>query len=418
MQLPVVCPKCQNEFQLTDVMYLQILNRVRIELAEETTANQRLFEEQSQLLSQREVKLEAQRKSIPEEIQKAVEVERTRLEFEAASKARKDVEIELKDRDEQLAEKDQKIKQSQAAELELRKRQRELESEKAELELRVERKLNEGRQKLRDEALKQFEEKHLLRDAEKDKMISDLKRNMADMERRLEQGSQQLQGEVLEIELESLLCRTFPIDTIAEVAKGVSGGDVVQTVMDQRGSKCGQILWESKRTKNWSNSWLTKLKDDMRSSRAQCGVIVSEALPDEVRHFMFIDGVWICSWPCVAALASALRQGLIEIGRSQLSAQGQQEKMAVLYGYLSSSEFRHRIEAIVDSLIAMEQDLASEKRAQIARWAKRGKQIQRSIETSAGLYGDLQGILGATLPDLESLALGVECEDRLLTLAE
>ena len=418
MQLPVICPQCQNEFQLTDVMYSQILGRVRGELAVETTAKQRVIDEQSQLLSEREAKLEAEKKSIPEEIQKAVEVERMRLGSEAACKARKDVEVELRDRDEQLAEKEQKLKQSQAAELELRKRQRDLESEKAELELEVERKLNEGRQKLREEALKQFEEKHLLRDAEKDKMISDLKRNMADMERRLEQGSQQLQGEVLEIELESLLRRTFPIDSIAEVAKGVSGGDVVQTVMDQRGSKCGQILWESKRTKNWSNSWLTKLKDDIRSSRAQCGVIVSEALPDDVRHFMFMDGVWVCSWSCVAALASALRQGLIEIGRSQLSAQGQQEKMAVLYSYLSSSEFRHRIEAIVDSLVAMEQDLASEKRAQTARWTKRGKQIQRSIETSASLYGDLQGILGATLPDLQSLALGVECEDRLLTLAE
>ena len=418
MQLPVICPQCQNEFQLTDVMYSQILGRVRGELAVETTAKQRVIDEQSQLLSQREAKLEAEKKSIPEEIQKAVEVERMRLGSEAACKARKDVEVELRDRDEQLAEKEQKLKQSQAAELELRKRQRDLESEKAELELEVERKLNEGRQKLREETLKQFEEKHLLRDAEKDKMISDLKRNMADMERRLEQGSQQLQGEVLEIELESLLRRTFPIDSIAEVAKGVSGGDVVQTVMDQRGSKCGQILWESKRTKNWSNSWLTKLKDDIRSSRAQCGVIVSEALPDDVRHFMFMDGVWVCNWSCVAALASALRQGLIEIGRSQLSAQGQQEKMAVLYSYLSSSEFRHRIEAIVDSLVAMEQDLASEKRAQTARWTKRGKQIQRSIETSASLYGDLQGILGATLPDLQLMSLGVECEERLLTLAE
>lgn len=418
MQLPVVCPQCQNEFQLTDVMYSQILSRVRGELAVETTAKQRVLDEQTQRLSHREAQLEADENSIVDEIQKAVEIERIRLASEATKKAREDVEVELRDRDERLAEKDDKLKQSQAAELELRKRQRDLESEKAELELEVARKLNEGSQKLRDEAMRQFEEKHLLKDAEKDKMINDLKRNMADMERRLEQGSQQLQGEVLEIELESLLRRTFPIDSIVEVAKGVSGGDVVQTVMDQRGSKCGQILWESKRTKNWSNSWLTKLKDDIRSSRAQCGVIVSEALPDEVRHFMFIDGVWVCSWPCVAALASALRQGLIEIGRSQLSAQGQQEKMAVLYSYLSSSEFRHRIEAIVDSLVSMEQDLASEKRSQQARWTKRGKQIQRSIETSASLYGDLQGILGATLPDLESLTLGVDCEERLLTLVE
>ncbi len=418
MQLPVVCPQCQNEFQLTDVMYSQIQSRVRSELAIETTAKQRKFEELSLLLSQREAKLEAELKSLPERIQEAVELERMRLEAEAAFKARKDLEVELRDRDEQLAEKDQKIKQALAAELELRKRQRDLESEKAELELEVERKLNEGRQKLRDEALKQFEEKHLLKDAEKDKMINDLKRNMADMERRLEQGSQQLQGEVLEIELESLLRRTFPIDAIAEVAKGVSGGDVIQTVMDQRGSKCGQILWESKRTKNWSNSWLAKLKDDMRSSRAQCGVIVSEALPDEVKHFMFIDGVWVCSWSCVAALASALRQGLIEIGRSQLSTQGQHEKMAVLYSYLSSSEFRHRIEAILDSLVAMEQELASDKRVQLARWSKRGKQIQRAIETSASLYGDLQGILGATLPDLQSMTLEADCEDPRLTLAE
>ncbi len=138
MQLPVVCPQCQNEFQLTDVMYSQILNRVRSELAVETTAKQRVFDEQSQLLSQREAKLEAEKKSIPEQIQKAVEVERTRLVMEAACKARKDIEVELMDRDVQLAEKDQKLKQSQAAELELRKRQRDLESEKAELELEVE----------------------------------------------------------------------------------------------------------------------------------------------------------------------------------------------------------------------------------------------------------------------------------------
>lgn len=418
MQLPVVCPQCQNEFQLTDVMYSQILSRVRGELAVETTAKQREIDDQSQLLSQREAKLAAEKKSIDDEIQKAIEAERIRLVAEAASKAREDFEVELRDRDEQLAEKDKKLKQSQAAELELRKRQRDLETEKDELELEVERKLNEGRQKLRDETLKQFEEKHLLKDAEKDKMINDLKRNMADMERRLAQGSQQLQGEVLEIELESLLRRTFPIDSITEVEKGISGGDVVQTVMDQRGTKCGQILWESKRTKSWSNSWLTKLKDDMRSSRANCSVIISEALPDDVRHFKLIDGVWVCSWQCVVALASALRQGLIEIGRSQLSAQGQQEKMAVLYNYLSSSEFRHRIEAIVDSLVAMEQDLASEKRAQQARWTKRGKQIQRSIETSASLYGDLQGILGATLPDLQSLTLVVDCDERSLTLAD
>ena len=171
---------------------------------------------------------------------------------EAAAKAREAVALELNEKEAELSEARTKLDQAQKAELDIRKRARELEDEKREVDLTVARKMDEERQKIRDQAKKEATDERSLKEAEKDKVIDDLRKQITDWQRKAEQGSQQAQGEVLELEHEDILRRTFPFDTIEPVPKGIHGGDVLQRVHDTSGMDCGLILWESKRTKAWS----------------------------------------------------------------------------------------------------------------------------------------------------------------------
>ena len=287
----------------------------------------------------------------------------------------------------------------------LRKERRELEEQKETLELTLTRRLDEERTKIREAAKKEAVEERQLKDAEKDKLIADLRTRADDLTRKLEQGSQQLQGEVLETRLEDLLRQHFPFDDIEPVPTGIHGADVTHTVRDTSGAVCGIILWESKRTKNWSDGWLPKLRDNQRAAKAQIAVLVSLELPKDVSTFRLIDGVWVTSVPCAISLASALRAGLLEIAAAKRSMDGRSDKMELLYNYLSGQEFRHRVEGIVESFSTLKKDLDAEKRAVQKTWAKREKQLERAVMNTAGMYGDLSGIIGASLPAIEQLEL-------------
>ena len=232
-----------------------------------------------------------------------------------------------------------------------------------------------------------------------------MQRQIEELKRRAEQGSQQLQGEVQELELESLLHTVFPLDTIEPVAKGEHGGDVIQRVMGPLGQLCGSILWESKRTKNWSDGWLAKLRDDQRAAKAEAAMIVSQALPANVETFNLIDGVWVTSHRCAIPVAIAVRHSLIELATARQAGEGQQTKMALVYQYLTGPRFRHRIEAIVEKFADMQQDLDKERKTMTRLWAKCEEQIRGVVESTAGMYGDLQGIAGRTLQEIEGLEM-------------
>src|SRR5581483_1114244 len=289
--------------------------------------------------------------------------QRKLLSDEALEKAREQVTVELRDKDQQLSDATEKLKAAQAAELAARKERRELEEQKQTLELTLTRRLDEERSKIRDTAKKEAMEERQLKEAEKEKLINDLRSQIEDLKRKSEQGSQQLQGEVLEEALEQLLRQHFPFDEITPVPKGVHGGDVVQTVRDASGTVCGIILWESKRTKTWSDSWLPKLRDDQRAAKAQIAVLLTLELPKDVTTFRFCDGIWVTSNACAISLASALRSGLIEVAAAKRSVDGRNDKMEHLYSYLSGAEFRHRVEGIVEAFVTLREELETEKRA-------------------------------------------------------
>jgi len=258
---------------------------------------------------------------------------------------------------------------------------------------------------VREKAKIEAEDALKLKVSEKEEQIASMQRRIEELKRKAEQGSQQLQGEVLELELEESLRSKFPFDTIDPVAKGEFGGDVLQGVVAPSGLTSGSILWESKRTKNWSDGWLAKLRNDQRNAKAEIAVLVSKALPKEIDSFSAIDGVWVTAPKYAVPLASALRQSLVEIAASKQTQIGQQTKMELIYEYLTGPRFRHRIEAIVEKFSDMQSDLDREKKTTMRLWAKREAQIQGVIESTVGMYGDMQGIAGQALQEIEGLTV-------------
>ncbi|MBI3766380.1 MAG: DUF2130 domain-containing protein [Ignavibacteriales bacterium] len=306
---------------------------------------------------------------------------------------------------EQLAGKSKQLELSQKQELDLRKRQRELEEREQNLKLENERTLDQERKKIRENAEKKVAEEYHMRELEKYKQLNDLRRQIEEWKRKAELTSQQVQGEVQEIELETVLAQQFKMDTIEPVAKGVRGADIIQRVHDENGRLCGSIIWESKRTKNWGGDWVQKLKDDQRNAKAEIAVIVSSALPKEVNGFGKYEGVWVTDFPTAIGLATALRLNLIDVAHASNALQGKNDKMELIYKYLLGTAFKQRVEAIVESFVSMKADLDAEKRSMEKIWAKRESQIERVIKNTAGMYGDLQGIIGSALPEVKILEL-------------
>ena len=265
--------------------------------------------------------------------------------------------------------------------------------------------MNESLATTKEQGRREAEDELRLKLTEKDQTIESMRRQLEDAQRKAEQGSQQLQGEALELTLESLLASRFPYDLIEPVPKGEHGGDVLQRVRSPHGLLCGTILWESKNTKAWSDTWLAKLRDDQRTAKAEVAVLVSHVLPKDMETFSQIDGVWITHPRAAYPVAFVLRQTLIEVAASRQIAVGQQTKTELLYQYLTGTEFRQRVEAIIDAFTAMRDDLDRERKALLKQWAKREKQIEQVIHATSGMWGDLQGIVGKSLTEIEGLSL-------------
>jgi hypothetical protein len=244
-------------------------------------------------------------------------------------------------------------------------------------------------------------------------------RQIDELKRKAEQGSQQLQGEVQELDLESMLCAQFPLDGVDPVPKGEHGGDVLHRVIGHNGQHCGTILWEAKRTKTWIEAWLPKLREDQRAAKAEVAIIISKTLPKGLETFELRDDVWVCGPRYAIPVASVLRQSLIDVAVARQAADGQQTKMELLYNYLTGPRFRHRVEAIVEKFSDMQEDLDRERKTMTRLWAKREEQIRCVVSATAGMYGDLQGIAGKTLREVDGLELRAsENEVRQLPEAE
>lgn len=335
------------------------------------------------------------------------------LKHELEEKIKRDVikevsekqSFELADLQKQLEEQKKKNDEFVQKELELRKLTRELEEKEKNLELATARKIDEERKKIEEKITSNEEEKYRLKFKEQEEEKESLKRKIEELNRKATlTGSQQLQGEALELDFEEKLRQTFPNDMIEPVGKGVRGGDILHVVKNNFGKVSGKILWETKRAK-WSPSWLAKLRDDARSSEASISVLVTEELPKDIKTFGVIDGVLITGYSYTLPLAFILRRQLNAIFQAKQTTANKDEKLERIYVYLQSDMFRHHIEAFVESAVADQQDLETEKRSMQRVWKKRETQIQRTIENLTNMYGELQGMMGNSLPDIKTLSL-------------
>ena len=403
----IKCPKCGESISIDDVLAHQIGEKIRKEIEVEQKVKETEIAKKQKELEVQTIQLEEVKKNTQIEVNKKVAeklaTEKTALWKQAQIEAGKEKEAEKKMLEEQLAEKDTKLREANEKELLLRKEKNKLDEEKRGFELEKQRQLDEERKKITEDANKKATEEQRYIIAQLQKQLADATKAKDDLSRKLEQGSQQTQGEVLELELEEILKVEFPHDEIVPVPKGVSGADVVQKVKDHSGRVCGQIAWESKKTKAWSDGWIQKLKDDQRVIKADLAVIASATLPEDVKGFVFRDGVWICDIKLIVALAAALRINLLNVSRERAMSVGKNEKMEVLYSYLTGVEFKQRVEAIVEAFTNMDMGLRKERLAYEKIWSEREKQIKKVITNTVGMYGDLSGYVA--LPQIKTLEL-------------
>ena len=296
----------------------------------------------------------------------------------------------------------------QKTELELRKKANDLEEKSRNFELTLQRQLDSERNLIRQKAAEEFATSQRIKDLEKDKIVSDLKKSLEEAQRKATQSSQQLQGEVQELDLEQTLKNAFPDDDISPVAKGVLGADICQTVRSPRGNACGIILWESKRTKAWSDTWVSKLKDDLRAAKANIPVIVSEVLPEEIKSGMgYYDGIWVCLPKLAVSLSMLLRKSLLDVAREKIISAGLQDKAGELYAYVTGHDFVNNVNAMIETYQEMQEQISKERMTMERIWKTREVQVTRLMSGVSGIYGSMQGIVGGNLADLATHKIDV-----------
>lgn len=348
---------------------------------------------------------EEQKRQLELTVARQVEEARVQVAADARAAAEKDWKARFEAANSELASKDAKLREAERAELEARKLKVKAEDAMREAELTVTRRLDEERGKVREEALRERDTEHRLKLGEKDKQIDEMRAQIEELRRKGDRASQQLVGEILELDLFEVLSQAFPADQFERVKKGQGGADVLQTVRTPSGIVCGRILWETKRTKSWNPAWLAKLREDQRAAKADLAALVSETLPEDVRHFDQVDSVWISSIELSTAMAAALRQGLMDTARARTAAVGADVKKDLTYNYLTGSEFKQRMRGMLEPVAALQQGLLTERAAIQRQWSLREKQLEKLVRSMSGIYGDLQGIVGASLPTLEGLSM-------------
>jgi hypothetical protein len=410
------CPNCKTQIRLTESLAAPLIAATRQQFEKQLLQKDAEIAQREQGVQDKEKQIAQAKRTLDEQIASQVaaqlKTERARVIEEESRKAKQATAAELDAKARELVElnevlkaRNEKLAEAQKAQADVIKKQRELDDAKRELELTVEKRIQEGLAEVRSQAKREAEDGLKLKVMEKDQTIASMQQKIEELKQKAEQGSQQLQGEVQELELENLLRAKFPFDAIEAIAKGEFGGDILQSVVSPSGHKSGAILWETKRTKNWSDGWLVKLREDQRTAKAEVCVLVSQVLPKGTETFGVIDGVWVSSPRAALPVATILRHTLLQVGMARQASEGQQTKTEMIYQYLTGPRFRQRVEAIVEAFTTMQEDLDRERKAIMKQWAKREEQIERVMGATVGMYGDLQGIAGKSLQEIEGLEL-------------
>ncbi len=410
----ITCPNCNHQFEPGDSIRDEIEKELRGKMVDWQKKKDEEFR-------QKEAAFQQQLQLKEEETTKQVAAEKKKLQAELQESIRKtviaDVENQLQMLRQSAADSEEKLKEARKKELDFLQKEQALKTKEEELELAIQRKLMEERERMKELLSKEEAEKMSLKEQEYQLLVKELEKKLEDqkklaeeMRRKSEQGSMQLQGEVQELMLEELLQSTFPFDKVEEVGKGVRGADCIQIVRNQFGNECGRIIYESKRTKDFVNEWIEKLKTDMRSQGADVAVIVTQALPKDMDRFGEKEGVYICTFAEVRSVALLLRNAIIKIADAKKSQENKGDKMVMLYDYLTGGEFGEQWKAIREGFMSMKLSIQKERDAMEKLWKAREKQLEKVLLNAAHIKGSVEGIAGTDvnlnlLEDNDSLLL-------------
>lgn len=425
MSTEIKCPNCNHAFPIEEVMAEEYKKELREQMASFKKKQQEEFDKKAQLLElqkkQQEELFETQKKQQELAFEQRLAKEKEALQASVSENLRKsisaDFENQLKVLDHANRENEEKLKTARQKELEYLQLANEMKRKEEEMELTIQKKMAEEREKMavdiraiENQRLQNAEHEFKLKLAEKEKQLEDQKKLAEEMKRKAEQGSMQLQGEIQELALEELLRSSFPFDLIQEVGKGVRGADCIQTVRNNFGQECGHIIYESKRTVAFANDWIEKLKADMRSQGAEIAVLVTQNMPKDMNCFGLKDGIWICTFNEVQALAAVLRDGILRLFNAAKSQENKGDKMHMLYDYLTSNEFSEQWKAIREGFLSMKLSIQKERDAMEKLWKAREKQLDKVLLNAAHVKGSIEGIAGSdniqlSLTDDEDLFL-------------
>ena len=416
-QTTIKCPNCGTEIDINEVLYHQLENKYKNEhLAEkkkleaEIEAKRKEYKTHLDSLKVQEEALKEQKEKFEEEIKKATQIQLKAERVKLQENLRKEILDEQSESmamlQKQLEEKSNQVKELNVAKAQIGQLQREKEEMESSIMAKAELALNEKLKLEKEKIQKATDEQNELKLRQKDEQLRQLQEQLQIAQRKAEQGSMQLQGEVQELAIEEWLKEKYPFDTIDEVKKGARGADCMQIVHTRESQNCGKIYYESKRTKDFQKSWIEKFKADMREKGADIGVLVTDVMPSDMQRMGLYEGIWICSFEEFKGLSAVLREQIIKIHHAMKSQENKTDKMSLLYGFLTSNEFKMQIEAIVEAFTTMQSDLDSEKRSMQRIWKQREKQIEKVLDNTINMYGSIRGIAGNAIGNIKALELG------------
>lgn len=402
----ITCPKCHAEIKLTESLAGPLLEQTRRDYEARINTAISQAEEVKSKAAAKETLLEATIRNRVQEREEDLRVQAQMQAQGAIHAAETAARQQLEDLEQQLLQQRVKLTEAQQAQAEALRKERELEGRERAVALTIEQGITAGVSQARDQARREADEAARLRLMERDQTIAGLQVKIEELAHKADVTSQQLAGEVQELDLEAQLRAKFPYDVLSEIAKGVNGADVQQTVISPSGAQCGVILWESKRTRNWSPGWLPKLREDGRKAHADILMLVTQAMPKNVEGFDCQENVWVMQPNLALSMAAVMRETLLRIHATKQAQAGMATKAEEVYAYVTGPQFRHRVEALVEAFTTLNEDLTAEKKATMRAWSKREAQLERVMTSTSGMFGDMQGIAGKALPEPEGLALG------------
>lgn len=419
----ITCPNCKHTFDVEDALAGKIEAHLKAEYEKKIAEQAKRFKAEEEKIEKERVKIQEEKeklerykekekeifnKKLEEKVKEEIISERKKLQKEALE----EFESKIKLLEEENEKEKKKVQQLREKELSLLKKEQELKEQSESLKLNLEKELILKQKEIEEKARQKERETFEIEKLKLLKQIDDNKKLAEEMKRKAELGSQQLQGEIQELAIESLLQTNYPFDSITEVPKGVRGADCIQTVVNKAQQTCGSIVYESKRTKHFTNEWIDKLKQDQISCKADIAVIVTQTYPKDMTRFGQKEGVWICSFQELKSLSFVLREMLIKTHSVKSSEENKGDKMELLYNYLTSNEFVQNIKRIVEVYDNMINQLNSEKKAMYKIWSQREKQIWVVQENISQLFGSIKGIAGKELSSSSALELpDTEIED-------